>query len=586
MPNKAENRRLTEAIETYRSFRSSHQDGISATEESMNYFLGDQWSNADKRALDKKRLPRLTKNLILPVINRIVGMEISNETDLAVKPTEGGVDEVAWAMTRLNYYFKERGDLNFRLSKMFLLGLVGEMGSYIRPYYTTLHDPLGEIKFNLISGFNVLPDPMRQEYDVDSGKRLIYTTWWTKGDALLRFPDKRKDIENLQEYSSRFMGLLNRTTGKVTDLVQLKDKTELGGRYRVIEMWEKRQTRERLFFDPFSERHFRPKSAREAAEIRFSFPDAIEREMIRTVMWLTITMSDSVLLYDGPAPIQGNRFPFIGYYPYFLDGDFMGVVHNLKGYQAEHNKRSSSILHILMSTANSGWMARKNSIDKEMLEEYGSGLNNVLWWNTEPPEKIQPNQLPSGLVYTDEQAKAGIYETSGVTPNLLGRAEHSRESGALYERRVDEGLLGLQQVFSNYQHTKRILGRYLIWMYQNVLTPERVNSILAEERDPQRGPINEKAVAEITGNMKLGKYDVIVENVAAASSARAKKQDQIAAITRAMPPELVNWPEIIRSTDLPPEEKEKMARYAEVRLGIGNDAVDQAQALLNNQQAG
>ena len=83
--------------------------------------------------------------------------------------------------------------------------------------------------------------------------------------------------------------------------------------------------------------------------------------------------------------------------------------------------------------------------------------------------------------------------------------------------------------------------------------------------------------------MKIGKYNVTVENVAKASSARQKMQGQVENLLKSMPPELVPWHEVIRITDLEPEVKEKWAQYIEQRMGVGNDIMDAAQLLQATQ---
>lgn len=568
--NKAEQQALGEVLETYHAFRDSHQDALRSSEENFDFVLGKQWNDADISKLEDAGLPYLTKNLILPIINRIYGMELQNRTDLVVAPTEDGLDETAWAMTRLNYYFKRIGKLPQKLSKLFVLGLISDMGAYIRPAYTTLTDPLGTIEFNVINGMNVLTDPMGKEYDLSDHKRILYTTWWTKKDALNAFPQKKKDIEALQDFKPNLFDRVVKRVGKTTDLIDTRERTSRGGRYRLVEMWEKKEKLDRFWFDPMTGEKHRPKTMREREELLFYRPQVFDRTIKKTEMHVKITLGDAVLLFDGLAPVQSPNYPFIPFHPYYFNGDTLGVVNNLKDYNREHNKRSSSILHILMATANSGWLAPKGSIDKDRWAEDSSRNGAILEYNGQRPEKIQPNQIPSGMVYTDEQAKQGIYETSGVGPNLLGRAENSRESGKLFERRVDEGNIMLQPLFENYAYTKELLGEYLIWIYQNKFTQERVFTVINEENRPERMVINQQTASGIVNDMKIGQYNVTTDTVTKAISERQSAQDQVANIVRFMPPELVDWGQILRLTDLPPEIKEKMAQYAEAKLGIAN----------------
>lgn len=66
------------------------------------------------------------------------------------------------------------------------------------------------------------------------------------------------------------------------------------------------------------------------------------------------------------------------------------------------NKISSQELHIVNTTANSGWIVESGSLagmDADDLEEHGAETGLVLEFNrgSNPPAKIPPNQIPTGL---------------------------------------------------------------------------------------------------------------------------------------------------------------------------------------------
>lgn len=150
MAFKTEGEALAETKATYEYYKQTHRDAMNESEMNADYFLGKQWSSSDIKQLTKKGLPYLTKNLILPIINRVHGMEIANQTDMVVVPAEGGLDEVAHAMTKLNFYYKRKNWMNYEMSQLFLLGMIMDMGCYIRPFFTTKDNIYGDINFNVI----------------------------------------------------------------------------------------------------------------------------------------------------------------------------------------------------------------------------------------------------------------------------------------------------------------------------------------------------------------------------------------------------------------------------------------------------
>lgn len=427
---------------------------------------------------------------------------------------------------------------------------------------------------------NILTDPGGKKYDLSDHKRVIYTDWWSKDDAIANTSKEfHPAIKNLKPFGRTFMGTFNRMIGKYSDYATDKDTFEKTGRYRLIEMWRLENVKRTFYYDPFTGDQFpEPEGERELAQLLFKHPDVIKRTFRKPQLHVTVTLANEIVLFDGKARIQNGMYPFVPFYPYYVNGDVVGMVHNLKSYQDEHNKRSSAIIHILMSTANSGWMTQRGSVDREELERDGTGLGGIIEYEGVPPQKIIPNQVPTGLFSADQEAKQGIYETSGIGPNLMGRAENSRESGKLFNSRVDEGHMMLQPVFQNYARTKELLAKQMIWYYQNLFKSERVFTIIDEQRRPERVEINKQMADTIVNDLSLGMYDVEVESVAKAATIRAQTQGQLSVLAKSIPAELVPWHEIVRMSDIPPEPKERMAQYIESRLGIASEATDAAAA--------
>ena len=131
---------------------------------------------------------------------------------------------------------------------------------------------------------------------------------------------------------------------------------------------------------------------------------------VRKVRW-TVT-ADTVVLFDDWSPYK--NFTIVPYFPYFRRGKPFGMVRNLLSPQEQLNKITSQELHILNTTANSGWIVENGSLagmTPDDLEEHGAETGLVLEFNrgSSPPAKIPPNQIPTGLdrlclLYTSDAA--------------------------------------------------------------------------------------------------------------------------------------------------------------------------------------
>jgi len=582
MANRGESEVLNENKSTYEHFRDHWNDCRDNSEKSHAYVLGKQWDDADIAALEKANMPYLTKNIIIPVVNKLTGIERRNRTSLVVSPTEQGMEEVAWAMTRLNFHFANSSEMKWEylLSYAFLLGIISDMGAYLRLTHSRVNDPFGTISMRVIPGFNILKDPHGRQYDLSEDKRVIYTTWWTVEEALSAYPDKAKEIAGLQKYKSNIWGTLTRKTGERTDFRDDK-KTTSEGRYRLIELWKLNRKVDSFYYDPFDQKKYRPETLGDFEQLKFYNPQVMPMKTESRSLECSVSFGENVILYSGPGDIQNGQHVFIPFYPYFMDGDLLGTVTPLRGYQDEHNKAGSSILHILNTQANSGWISEEGSVDREVLENAaGSGV--VIEYKGNKPDKIQPAILPAGEVFRDETSKRGVYETSGLGENMMGRADSDRESGKLYGRRIEEGYQMLEQLFDNWALTKELIGARLIWMYQNKLSTEKIIQVLMQEGKPETQAMDRMLAEEIVSNVNHGKYNVISENAARSATAKEREDTMLYQLSKVTPPDIVPWDEIWEAGGTP--KMKRIAQKMREKLGVANEA-QQALGALQQQQA-
>ena len=100
------------------------------------------------------------------------------------------------------------------------------------------------------------------------------------------------------------------------------------------------------------------------------------------------------MLHDDWSPYE--HFTLVPYFPYWRRGKPFGMVRNLISPQEQLNKISSQELHIVNTTANSGWIVESGSLtgmNADDLEEHGAETGLVLEFNrgSTPPGKIPPN---------------------------------------------------------------------------------------------------------------------------------------------------------------------------------------------------
>jgi hypothetical protein len=202
------------------------------------------------------------------------------------------------------------------------------------------------------------------------------------------------------------------------------------------------------------------------------------------------------------------------------------MVRNLLSPQEQLNKVTSQELHIVNTTANSGWLVESGSLSSmqvEDLEEHGAETGLVLEYNrgSTPPGKIPPNQIPTGLDRISQKAAANIKDISGINDSMLG-TDSAEVSGIAIQAKQNRGIIMIQVPLDNLKKTRLYLAEKVLNLVQNYYTEERVIMITNEE-DPMKP--NEPMVVNqtlpegiVVNDITLGEYDVVVNTAPARDS--------------------------------------------------------------------
>ena len=202
------------------------------------------------------------------------------------------------------------------------------------------------------------------------------------------------------------------------------------------------------------------------------------------------------------------------------------MVRNLLSPQEQLNKIASQELHIVNTTANSGWMVESGSLvgmSSDDLEEHGAETGLVLEYNrgSTPPVKIQPNQIPTGLDRISQKAALNIKAISGINDSMLG-TDSAEVSGVAIQAKQNRGAIMIQVPLDNLRKTRQYLAEKILDLVQTFYTERRVVMITNEE-DPlkPREPmvINEMSPeGQIINDLTIGEYDVVISTAPARDS--------------------------------------------------------------------
>ena len=491
-------------------------------------YRGNQWDAADVAVLDDEGRPALTINTILPTINTVLGEQSTRRADVNFKPKGNGTQELADVLNKLYIHIADTNKLDWLESTVFADGLIQDRGYFDVRIDFTDHIQ-GEVRISTKDPLDILIDPDAKEYDPKTWNEIFETKWMSLDEVEEQYgQDPADKLRVAAEYGN--------TMGQ--DSVEYEE-TRYGDTYTGVEYnqgsttnpEENRQMRavrviERQYYQLKECSYYVDAVTGDMRQVpgnwgerkKKKFADEYGLEMItrldRKVRW-TVT-ADKVVLHDDWSPYE--CFTIVPYFPYWRRGRPFGMVRNLISPQEQLNKISSQELHIVNTTANSGWIVETGSLNgmtADDLEEHGAETGLVLEYNrgSSPPAKIPPNQIPTGLDRLGQKAATNIKTISGISDAMLG-TDSPEVSGVAIQQKQNRGVLMIQVPLDNLQKTRQYLAEHVLRLIQAYYTEERLIQI-TDETDPMKPevPIVINQVTpegDIINDLTLGEYKVVV----------------------------------------------------------------------------
>ena len=519
----------TNQFERYERARDNgHLDYIETAKKCDAFYRGNQWDPADVATLDDEGRPALTINTILPTVNTVLGEQSTRRADVNFKPVGNGTQEVANVLNKLYLQIADNNKLDWLEGTVFADGLIQDRGYFDVRIDFTDHIQ-GEVRISTKDPLDILIDPDAKEYDPKTWNEIFETKWMSLDEVEEQYGQEPADkLRVAAEYGN--------TMGQ--DSVEYEE-TRYGDTYTGVEYnqgsttnpEENRQMRavrviERQYYQLKECSYYVDAVTGDMRQVpgnwgerkKKKFADEYGLEMItrldRKVRW-TVT-ADKVVLHDDWSPYE--CFTIVPYFPYWRRGRPFGMVRNLISPQEQLNKISSQELHIVNTTANSGWIVETGSLNgmtADDLEEHGAETGLVLEYNrgSSPPAKIPPNQIPTGLDRLGQKAATNIKTISGISDAMLG-TDSPEVSGVAIQQKQNRGVLMIQVPLDNLQKTRQYLAEHVLRLIQAYYTEERLIQI-TDETDPMKPevPIVVNQVTpegDIINDLTLGEYKVVV----------------------------------------------------------------------------
>jgi hypothetical protein len=512
---------------------SGHDDYVKIKIRADEFYRGKQWSDEDKAALEAVKRPALTLNMILPTINTMLGEQMERRVDVTFKASRGGTENTAFALNAVTRAILDDNKFPDVEEMVFADGLIGGRGYFdVRMNFEL--NIQGDIAITDEDGVDIVIDPEAKSADPSKWNEVYVSRWMTLDEIEVEYGEEARErvatagenasnqeAEDVFEYHGASFG------GREAD--NQEDVAERGAlqRIRVVERQHFKLAKQLHFVDlQTGDMRPVPHGTDELEAKTVADENGMGLTKLRARRVRMTTTAGQVFIEDDWSIYR--TFTIVPFFPYFRRGHPFGVVENLFDPQNLLNKTSSQELHIVNTTANSGWVVQEDSLvdmDTEDLESRGAETGLVLTYKRGylPPEKITPNSIPTGIDRISQKAAITIRDVSAINSSMLGSGR-ADQSGRAQDNQVARGQIAMNVVLSNLRKSHTQVALKVLELVQDFYEETRYfkmidDSMFGSQEDEQVG-INElDDDGNILNDVTVGKYTVDVGYAPAGGSA-------------------------------------------------------------------
>lgn len=502
-----------------------HEQYIYDAREDEDAYLGRglQWSEEDREYLESVGRPALEENHIFPAVNTAIGLQLQSRVDIAFRPArEGSSEKTAETLSKVGMQICDDVKFRWHETQVYSDGMIQQRG-YFDFRMDFAENIQGDIACATLNPLHVIPDPDASSYDPREWADVTIVRYPTIDEIGQIFgQDKATQVFSFSGYNTMYgddpdldnkigfgqdgsgiRGYESLVDEKGTSRVMVLDR-----QYRVFEMQQAIAT-------PTGDVISTVGMSKQQIAYELNAGAFLAKRFLPRIRW-SVT-ANGVCLHDNYSPYR--TYTVVPYFPYFRRGRTRGMVDNALDPQRAANKLLSQIVHIVNTTANSGYFVPQGSLVNMTVDDLArrgaeSGIVVVYDPTKGKPEKIQPNSLPLGHERIIDRSEYSIKSITGISDALQGL--HGPEvSGEAIKTKQYMGQTQLGGPLDNLARTRHMCAEKFLELLQDFYTEERVimvtdtTDISQIKYDPVK--INEVTPeGEIINDFTVGKYSVVV----------------------------------------------------------------------------
>lgn len=443
-------------------YDNGHDTWLKVAKACFAFWKGDQWSARDKARLEREGRPALTLNVVESLVRAMKGMQRALRNDVRFMPIDG-TGEDARIRDVLWMHIQQMNELDFLETDVYEKGLI--MGrAYYRVRVNYDENMRGEVCVTSPRSQDVVLDPSVDTYSTKPWPQVFLRRYVSYHDLKVMFGKAAADevgyapTPDWYDYEDTFMA---QQMGALPYYHDPAAPLSLRRAHLLVE----REYRDQAMKDVFVDTETGDTSEIPETWDRDRISRVLEltpglsttRRKVETIKW-TVTCGRNVL-HRADSPYR--NFTIVPFFPSFVDGVSMGGVQSLLDPQQLYNKITSQELHIINTTANSGWKVKAGSLKNmtvEELEQVGARSGFVAELDDiGNMEKIQPNTTPQGHDRLSFKADQIMRQLAGVSNQARGFAREDVAGEAILANQAAQDVNSAGWL-ANLHRTKQMLA--------------------------------------------------------------------------------------------------------------------------------
>lgn len=472
---------------------------------------GDQWTEADKSALQAQLRTPVAFNRVGPMVDSVAGSEVNNRQQVQYIPRQLGDSGLNEVLTGAAEYIRQQCDAEDEESDAFVDAITCGVGvTETRLDYED--DPDGQILIERRDPLMCRWDPAAKKRNLMDRRWQQYDAWMSREEILAKWPDAELMGvgDGIDSDGGQFGD--NSSADKYADAVADKygyDKRN--GKLRVTHhQWYETESFYQVL-DPASQSII-DLSKEEHAKLQGRlkdlglFPYDSVKKQRRVYKQAFVCGAET--LEDGDVPCNRFTFHFITAKRDRNRNTWFGIVKPMIDPQRWANKFFSQILHIVNTNAKGGLLAEEDAI--ENLQKFKED-----WAKADSVSIVEPGALSSGKIQPKPPPAipqslndmltfsiSSMRDVTGINLELLGMTDR-QQAGIVEAQRKQSAMTVLASLFDGLRRYRKEQGRTLAKFIQEYLSDGRLVRIVGGDGTERYVPL--------VRDPQAMQYDVIVD---------------------------------------------------------------------------